>query len=57
MRELAQTLLRQPYLFGYAPSPPVSSHAVVLTVKILVPLRVLTFMLTVWRPGRLKQIH
>ena len=56
MLELVQTLLKQPYLFGYAPSPPVSSRAIVLTVKIIGPLRLLGFMLTVWRAGRLKQI-
>lgn len=56
VRELVQTLLKQAYLFGYAPSPPVSSHAVVLTVKILGPLRPSGFMLTVWKVGRLKQI-
>lgn len=44
------------YLFGYAPSPSVRSHAMALTVKILGLLRLSRSMLTVWRVGRLKQI-
>lgn len=57
IRELVQTLLKQPYLLGYTPSPPVTSHAIVLTVKILGTLRLSSFTLTVWGAGRLKQIH
>lgn len=56
MQELVQTLLKQLYLFGHVPSPPVSSHATVLTIKILDSLGLLRFMLEVRRAGRLKQI-
>lgn len=54
MQEVLQTLLKQPYLFGFAPLYPVSSHAIVLAVKNLDLLRLLRFMLTVWRWGMLE---
>lgn len=54
MREVLRTLLKQPYVFGYAPLSPVSSHAIVLAVKNLHLVRLLRFMLTVWRWGMLK---
>lgn len=48
------TLLKQPYLFGYAPLPSVSSHIKVLAVKNLDLLRPLRFVSMVWRWGMLK---
>lgn len=54
MQEVLQTLLKQPYLFGYAPLSPVSSHTIVLVVKNLDLLRLSRFTLTVLRWGMLK---
>lgn len=54
MQEVLQTLLKQPYLFGYSPLSPVISHTIVLVVKNLDLLRLLRFMLTVSRWGMLK---
>lgn len=54
MQEVLQTLLKQPYLFGYAPLSPVSSHPIVLAVENLDLLRLLRFMLTVLIWGMLK---